>query len=177
VTIELDNQAPDQPAVAGPTTGLRDSLYQYSFTATDPDGDSITWFIEWGDDSVETWIGPYASGEPVELEHAWESIDVYPIRAMVRDVHDVESVWSDTLFMDISYVCGDADASGSADIDDIVYIVAFIFSGGPPPDPYESGDADCSGIVDIDDAVYLINYVFSGGPDPCDPNDDGVPDC
>ena len=76
-----------------------------------------------------------------------------------------------------SYVCGDADASGEVDIDDVVYLIAFIFSGGPPPDPYESGDADCSGDVDIDDVVYLIAYIFSGSPAPCDPDGDQVPDC
>ena len=67
------------------------------------------------------------------------------------------------------YICGDADASGDVDIDDAVYLIAYIFSGGPPPDPYESGDADLSGEVDIDDVVYLIAYIFSGGNDPCDP--------
>jgi uncharacterized Ntn-hydrolase superfamily protein len=67
------------------------------------------------------------------------------------------------------YICGDADASGDVDIDDVVYLIAYIFSGGPPPDPYETGDADYSGEVDIDDVVYLIAYIFSGGNDPCDP--------
>jgi hypothetical protein len=65
------------------------------------------------------------------------------------------------------YVCGDADASDGVDIDDIVYLITFIFGGGPTPSPYESGDADCSGEIDIDDVVYLINYVFASGPAPC----------
>jgi hypothetical protein len=65
------------------------------------------------------------------------------------------------------YVCGDADGSGTVDIDDVVSLIAYIFSGGPEPVPYASGDADCSGAVDIDDAVWLIAYIFSGGPQPC----------
>ena len=75
------------------------------------------------------------------------------------------------------FLCGDADASGEADIDDVVYLINFIFSGGPEPEPYESGDADCSVGVDIDDVVYLINYIFSGGNAPCDIDGDEVPDC
>jgi hypothetical protein len=63
--------------------------------------------------------------------------------------------------------CGDADASGDVDIDDAVYLIAYIFSGGLPPDSTEVGDVDCSGGVDIDDVVYLIMYIFSGGPAPC----------
>jgi hypothetical protein len=78
---------------------------------------------------------------------------------------------------DAPFLCGDADGSEDIDIDDVVYLIAYIFSGGPPPDPYESGDADCSGAVDIDDVVYLINYIFSGGNAPCDTDGDEVPDC
>jgi hypothetical protein len=76
-----------------------------------------------------------------------------------------------------AYITGDADGSGTVDIDDVVYLIAYIFSGGPPPIPYLAGDADCSGTVDIDDVVYLINYIFSGGPPPGDPDGDSVPDC
>jgi len=65
------------------------------------------------------------------------------------------------------WVCGDANGSGAVDIDDAVYIINYIFGGGPVPDPYESGDVDCSGSIDIDDVVYLINYIFAGGPTPC----------
>jgi hypothetical protein len=75
------------------------------------------------------------------------------------------------------YICGDADGSEDVDIDDVVFLIAYIFSGGPPPDPYESGDADCSGAVDIDDVVYLIGYIFSGGNAPCDTDGDEVSDC
>ncbi len=81
----------------------------------------------------------------------------------------VSTVLDSTYVEVVSYVAGDADGSGEVDIDDIVYLVSYIFSGGPEPDPMEAGDADCSGGVDIDDAVYLINYIFSGGPPPCSP--------
>jgi hypothetical protein len=74
-------------------------------------------------------------------------------------------------------VCGDTDASGYVDIDDVVHLISYIFSGGPAPDPLESGDADCSGEVDIDDVVYLIAYIFSGGNPPCNADGDAVPDC
>lgn len=62
---------------------------------------------------------------------------------------------------------GDADDSGSVDIDDVVWIIDYIFGGGPPSNPVAAMDADCSTEVDIDDVVYLIAYIFSGGPPPC----------
>jgi immune inhibitor A len=70
--------------------------------------------------------------------------------------------------IELAYVPGDADGSGFVDIDDAVYLINYIFGGGPAPDPLVSGDADCSGNVDIDDVVYLINYIFGGGPAPLD---------
>lgn len=77
------------------------------------------------------------------------------------------------------YVCGDANGSGDVDIDDVVFLINYIFSGGDAPDPYQAGNADCSiwPEIDIDDVVYLINYIFAGGPSPCDPDGDEVPDC
>jgi hypothetical protein len=74
-------------------------------------------------------------------------------------------------------ICGDADGSGSIDVDDVVYLVNYIFTGGPAPDPYYVGDANCSIDIDIDDVVYLIAYIFSGGNDPCDIDGDEAPDC
>jgi hypothetical protein len=74
-------------------------------------------------------------------------------------------------------ICGDADRSGGVDIDDVVYLINYIFGGGPAPIPIESGDTDCSGDTDIDDVVYLINFIFAGGPEPCDPDGDEIPDC
>jgi hypothetical protein len=64
---------------------------------------------------------------------------------------------------------GDADGSTNISIGDAVYIVNFIFGGGPAPTPYPicSGDADCSCGVSIGDAVYIINFIFGGGPAPC----------
>jgi hypothetical protein len=75
------------------------------------------------------------------------------------------------------YMCGDADASEAVDIDDVVYVIAYIFSSGPGPTPVEAADADCSGGVDIDDVVYLIAYIFSSGPPPCDLDGNGIFDC
>ena len=64
---------------------------------------------------------------------------------------------------------GDANNSASVDIDDVVYLNAYIFSGGPEPVPHLlNGDSNCSGDVDIDDVVFLVGYIFAGGPPPPD---------
>jgi hypothetical protein len=65
------------------------------------------------------------------------------------------------------YVCGDADGNGTVNVSDAVYLLNYIFAGGPEPDPPAAGDVDCNAIVNISDAVYLLAYVFAGGPEPC----------
>ena len=60
-------------------------------------------------------------------------------------------------------VCGDVNRSALTDIDDVVFLIAYIFSGGPAPNPEYAGDVDCSGAIDIDDIMYLIYYIFGGG--------------
>lgn len=67
----------------------------------------------------------------------------------------------------LDFMCGDANASGSIDIDDIMYIIDYMFTGGPEPQPYESADVNCSVDIDIDDIMYIIDYMFTGGPLPC----------
>jgi hypothetical protein len=77
--------------------------------------------------------------------------------------------WQDFEGDAVVCVAGDADESGAVDIDDVVYLIAYIFSGGPAPTPdLCCGDGDGSGAIDIDDVVYLISYIFSGGPPPVD---------
>jgi hypothetical protein len=73
-------------------------------------------------------------------------------------------------------IIGNADGNTEAplvDIDDIVYLIHYMFVSGPTPIPYPvaSGDANCDCLVDIDDIVYLISGIIdpSGllfGPPP-----------
>ncbi len=66
--------------------------------------------------------------------------------------------------------CGDADGSGSVDISDAVYLVQYIFAGGPEPGdcqiPTGLGDANGDCTVDISDVAYIVQYAFAGGAQP-----------
>ena len=65
------------------------------------------------------------------------------------------------------YLCGDANGDHAANISDAVFLIAYIFAGGPAPTHYLSGDANCDSLVNISDTVYLIAFIFGGGPAPC----------
>jgi hypothetical protein len=65
---------------------------------------------------------------------------------------------------------GDANNDGKVNVGDAVYIISYVFRGGPAPPCLQEGDANGDGKVNVGDAVYIISYVFRGGPAPiCGP--------
>ena len=72
---------------------------------------------------------------------------------------------------DFGYKPGDANCSGgNPNLSDIIYLINYVFKGGPRPCIGKLGDANCSGgKPNLTDVVYLVNYVFKGGnaPIPC----------
>lgn len=65
-----------------------------------------------------------------------------------------------------AYLRGDANGDGNINVGDPVFIVGYVFRGGPAPDPLEAGDANCDAKINVGDAVYLVSYIFRGGPPP-----------
>ncbi|KAA0001587.1 MAG: hypothetical protein FE048_05275, partial [Thermoplasmata archaeon] len=43
------NNPPDAPSIIGPTEGKIRTEYEYTFVATDPDGDDVYYWIQWGE--------------------------------------------------------------------------------------------------------------------------------
>jgi N-acetylneuraminic acid mutarotase len=64
------------------------------------------------------------------------------------------------------YVCGDANSDRQVNVADAVFLISYVFKGGPAPIPVCAGNANGDGGTNVGDAVYLIAYVFSGGPPP-----------
>jgi len=62
------------------------------------------------------------------------------------------------------FICADANSDGLVNVSDAVYIVNFVFVGGPAPVPLEAGDANLDGSVNVSDAVTIVNYIFQGSP-------------
>jgi hypothetical protein len=63
-------------------------------------------------------------------------------------------------------MAGDANDDEAVNIGDAVYLINYIFKGGPPPPCLDEGDANADCAINIGDGVYLINYIFKGGPPP-----------
>jgi hypothetical protein len=88
------NQPPNPPTITGPSEGKVGTAYGYNFTAIDPNGDEVFYFIDWGDTTNSGWIGPYASGEQITRSHTWSTKGAYTVKAKAMDIHGNESDWA-----------------------------------------------------------------------------------
>jgi hypothetical protein len=68
--------------------------------------------------------------------------------------------------MGVRYTAGDANTDGVIDIGDTIYLLNYLFRGGPRPSPFEAGETNRARGIDLGDVLYLVNYLFRGGPRP-----------
>jgi outer membrane protein assembly factor BamB len=87
------NRRPNKPEIIGTSSGKPRIEYEYTFVTDDYEGGEVWYYIEWGDDTVEDWFGPYDSGDEVVVSHTWEERGTYVIRAKAKDFFDEESDW------------------------------------------------------------------------------------
>jgi hypothetical protein len=87
------NRPPSAPTITGPAKGKVGVATEYNFTTTDPDGDEVSYFIDWGDGTNSSWIGPYSSGELINESHTWSKKGTYIIKAKAKDSYGAESDW------------------------------------------------------------------------------------
>lgn len=90
---ESTNQPPATPTISGPVKGKIKVSTDYQFMTTDPNDDEVYYFIDWGDSSNSSWIGPYSSGDVITQSHTWSKKGIYDIKAKAKDSHGLESDW------------------------------------------------------------------------------------
>jgi hypothetical protein len=161
------NNPPLTPTTpSGTAKGDPGMEYDFSSSTTDPDGDDVFYWFDWGDRTESGWLGPYTSGETCVASNSWTQSGIYEVSVKAKDVFDSESDWSNSLFVAI-YTCGDCTDDGIIDVGDLTYLINYLFIGGPAPDPMQTGDVNSDGEVDVSDIVHFINYLFLGGSLSC----------
>jgi hypothetical protein len=114
-----------------------------------------------------TWLeetrltdAPYQSGDPRITK---DNGKLYMVWVDNRNEPDPQAVY---FKKGVSYHPGDVTGDKVLNTADIVYLINFLFIGGPGPNVYEAGDTNADSIINAADVVYLINYLFVGGPIP-----------
>ena len=104
-----------------------------------------------------------------EWRPTWEALGVTTFEITASDPFGAMAVC--TLLVEVRDIpglfCGDANRDQEVNVSDAVYIINYIFVGGPPPDPMDNANVNCDFTVNVSDAVWIINFVFVGGPPPC----------
>jgi hypothetical protein len=161
------SQKPAKPLTPeGEIEGETGQEYTYTSSTTDPDGDSLYYRFDWGDETYSEWVGPYASGETAQATQSWADSGSYEVKVIAKDENGVFSVWSDPLLVDMYVLHGDATGDGVINLGDVVYLISYLYKSGPAPVPLPAGDVNCDGGVALGDVVYLISHLYKNGPPP-----------
>jgi len=93
------NNPPSAPTIDGPKNGLPFINYLFTFTSTDPDGDNVSYYIDWGDGFITNWTSYQQSNSPDYNEgHSWIGFDVFTIKVKAKDNFGLESPWTNYSF-------------------------------------------------------------------------------
>jgi PKD repeat protein len=96
--IATTNHPPQPPVIKGRHRVQANTTYDYTLTATDPDGNDVTIYLNWGDTYWDGgaigWLGPYHSGQTVTLQKNWTEKANYTIRAKAMDPYGAKSDWA-----------------------------------------------------------------------------------
>ena len=94
INIPQELHNPETPVITGNSSGKINEEYSLTIFSIDEDDDDLYYYIDWGDNEVEEWIGPYKSGEERIVRHVWKEQNTYSIKVKVRDNFLLESDWS-----------------------------------------------------------------------------------
>ena len=88
-----NNTRPNKPVITGPTNGRKGIWYEYNFSISDPNGDSLWIHIDWEHGTPSKWDGPFPSGSIIKYNYSWRKKGSYTIRAQTMDSEGLLSPW------------------------------------------------------------------------------------
>ena len=97
------NNPPNKPKKpSGPNSGNIGVLYNFITSGTDPDNDRLQYRFNWGDGTFSKWTSLASSGDSISSSKKWNKAGTYTIKAQTRDIHGLNSVWSNELNIKIN---------------------------------------------------------------------------
>jgi len=160
-TVDSPNLAPATPAVpSGTATGVVNRSIAFSTSSSDPEGQSLQFRYDWGDNAVSNWATAAQS-------HSWGSAGQYSVKAQARDSLGLVSGWSAGRTVTIA---GDRDGDGIPDSQDLDN------DNDGMPDAWEIAHGlnplvnDADGDLDGDGVSNLAEYLAGTDPSVAAPN-------
>ena len=69
-------------------------------------------------------------------------------------------------FNEAVFTRGDVNNDGRISLTDTIYLLNYLFNGGPAPICKNNADADGDGVLTISDAIRILRFLFQGGNSP-----------
>ncbi|HOP06680.1 MAG TPA: hypothetical protein PLF13_05235 [candidate division Zixibacteria bacterium] len=167
LVIDVD-QIPDSTTDRTVNININDDQL-FNFNFSDPSGYSIGTIRDSVLDTAyyvcNLWDGDTCLDWEVYYEPQGENDSIVPYWNYYSYLDSANVYVSDgSITITGGYVCGDINNSGAGpDISDLVYLVTWMFSQGPPPPVMSAGNVNGEGSIDISDLVYLVNFMFQQG--------------
>ncbi len=95
----------------------------------------------------------------------------YSVYIEVSDSGDPNQEISFFVPLTVRLLHGDIDSQPQISLGDLLYLIRYLYKGGPAPADLWQADLDCNGTVDLVDVVILLNYLYRQGPAPCTTTD------
>jgi len=89
----FENNSPGRPKITGPDIVHGPGPHEYTFKAIDPDGDNISYQIDWADGDISEWTDWYMSDEEISRSHIYNDKETYQIKARAKDIHGAIGDW------------------------------------------------------------------------------------
>ncbi|MGB2580740.1 MAG: hypothetical protein WBC83_03520 [Minisyncoccia bacterium] len=126
-TFTTNIDTPTPPTISGPATLVTGYSGTYSFVSTDPQGEQISYAVDWNSDGTDLWM-PYGSVPPPgsmtyvnsgvsqSASKSWTTPGTYTVRVLAQDIMGNNSSWTTyTITVSDPQPCtaGVVDSSGS----------------------------------------------------------------
>jgi choice-of-anchor B domain-containing protein len=165
----------DLTGIVSPAVSLR--VWYVNNAGANPNRDTL-WF-EVSSDTGKTWFDvgstrfPLNNWWPYAYDLSFYQTFPQPLLFRVRAVdggeESVVEVGIDDFEITGTYPAllpGDVDQSGAVTASDIIYLVNYVFKGGPAPIDPNAADVNASCAITAADVIFLVNYVFKAGAVP-----------
>jgi len=93
VVVSTTNHAPNTPTVSGPSQIKKGVTAEITATTTDPDGDMIQYFFDYGDGTNSGWTTMVNSGTAAHVNHSWTKTGSIIVKVKARDMALAESAF------------------------------------------------------------------------------------
>jgi hypothetical protein len=179
VTINVRSHPPTLILPAASFTIFGGDTLSFQVKATDPKPTDILTIIKHG-------VGNFThvpSVSPTTGYFSWATAKADTLHSPYTDTFIVDdgAGYADTgmiVFYVVSTppepIYGDMNRDGNINMIDVVFLLKYLFSNGPPPVPLAAGDLNADCYINLADVVLLSNYLIKSGPAPkpwCLPGD------